>query len=352
LPSLPLAGTKHSADYSGSTCLVVDQIENLFVQTTVVNFPAPWNHGMQLPGKLQNQSRASNRETPRCRGRRILLFVALCGYTASHSVAQTLSSSERIAHAVIADQQGGRPAMTAAQDWTLAKGEQLEGMDAAWYNTANGDYFRFVKRTVDDLLENGTAADSHAGSLRSLDQGLLGGQLLLLYRVTLDPKYYKAATLLRQKLAASCLASSETEPSGGHADQAGAEPCRAEPFLADYAYEFHEAQDFDRITRDFLRWRGIKNLSSRQTTGKHPAQDSSTNDPLLAVALIDTLVSYSRSDPGRTQLVALFRRIAAAVAMHEDSNTGVLYQAYEKAPHAALVPPWFLPLRSVGTCMP
>jgi hypothetical protein len=133
---------------------------------------------MQAAGKLQFQSRVWNRVPLRCRGLRILLFVALCGYTASHSVAQILSSSERMACAVIVDQQDGRPATISAQVWTLAKGEQLKGMDAAWYNTANGDYLRFVKRSVDDLLENGTAADSDAGSLSSLDQGLLGGQLL------------------------------------------------------------------------------------------------------------------------------------------------------------------------------
>jgi hypothetical protein len=234
-----------------NTCLVINGIENLFVQTTVVKYPAPWN---QLPGKILNQSRAWNREPLRCRRLRFLLFVALCGYATTHCVAQSLSSPERLANAVMADQ-------------------QLEDMDAAWYNTAKGDYFRFVKRTVNDFLEDGTAADSHAESFSSLDQGLLGGQLLLLYRVTLDPKYYKAATLLQRKLAASCLASSETELSGSHADEAGAEPCRAEPFLADYACEFYEKQDFDRITQDFVRWGRIRNPSSRQMTGQHPAQE-------------------------------------------------------------------------------
>jgi rhamnogalacturonyl hydrolase YesR len=36
--------------------------------------------------------------------------------------------------------------------WDEETGLQLEGLDAVWYNTANGDYFRYGKGKVDEYL--------------------------------------------------------------------------------------------------------------------------------------------------------------------------------------------------------
>jgi hypothetical protein len=89
---------------------------------------------------------------------------------------------------------------------------QLQEVAAEWHNTADGDYFRFVRNMVDEYLN---AAKNPARDERTdgpLEDGAFGSQLLLLYRVTLDPKYYEAAKLLRQSLALPCGLSATAGP--------------------------------------------------------------------------------------------------------------------------------------------
>ena len=87
----------------------------------------------------------------------------------------------------------------------------------------------------------------------SLDNIALGRQLLLLYRVTQDAKYYKAATLLRMQ-----LSDQPRNASGGfwhkqiYPDQMWLDGLyMAEPFYAEYASIFEEPQDFADITKQF-----------------------------------------------------------------------------------------------------
>ena len=61
--------------------------------------------------------------------------------------AQAPPVSERIANALLQSRSG--PQAT----WDEETGTQLEGLDAEWYNTANGEYFHYVKRTVDSYLD-------------------------------------------------------------------------------------------------------------------------------------------------------------------------------------------------------
>ncbi len=232
--------------------------------------------------------------------------------------AQTPPVSERIANALLQSRSG--PQAT----WDEETGWQLEGLDAQWYNTANGDYFHYVRRMVDSYLDTRKSVAGEVQPNTPVVDALLGRQLLRLHRVTLAARYYDAATELRSQMAALCGITS-TGPQPSHAARArSAKFCMAEPFLAEYASVFHAPQDFEAITRDFLQW--------ENATHQHPAAATDLGpDPLfkdqsrLAAALVDSLPYYPQNDPGRTQLIAILERIAAAITKQQDSATGAIY---------------------------
>jgi hypothetical protein len=120
------------------------------------------------------------------------ILFALIG-PGSRAGAQSGPEAERLADAVL---QSGSPANGA---WNEETGLQLEGLEATWYNTAKGDYFRSARGRVDAVLETTTNP-----AMSPFEGGLLGRQYLLLYRVTLAPKYYNAAAAIRAQLAAVC----------------------------------------------------------------------------------------------------------------------------------------------------
>ncbi len=244
--------------------------------------------------------------------------LALLWFALQGDEAQTPPASERIANVLLQSRSGPQAA------WNEETGTQLEGLDAEWYNTANGDYFHYVKRTVDSYLDARQSAAAEAPPNTPMANALLGRQLLRLYRVTLAAKYYDAATELRSQMAALCGIHS-TSPQPSHAGRAAsAKFCVAEPFLAEYASVFHAAQDFEAITRDFLQWEN----ATHQHPGESPdlaPEALSDNQARLAAGLVDSLPYYPQNDPGRMQLMAILDRIAAAITKQQDSATGAFY---------------------------
>src|SRR5579872_6210138 len=208
------------------------------------------------------------------------LLVASC-------YAQTGSESAHLAdmilHARAAD----------GASWSEDIGLELEGLDAVWYNTANGDYFRFVKTKVDSVL----AADAPTGSIGTNSNILFARQLLLLYRVTLDPKYYKAAAAIRAQLAGGCDDASASRDT----------ICTAEAFLAEYAAVFQEPQEFANITRAFEQWDRVGGGGARESEGSSSPRAAVSS---LAAALTDALAYYPRDDQGRAKLIRILGRIA------------------------------------------
>ena len=247
-----------------------------------------------------------------------LAALALWWLAGIRAQAQAPPVSERIANALLQSRSG--PQAT----WDEKTGMQLEGLDAEWYNTANGDYFRYVKRTVDSYLDVRQSAAAELQRNTPMADALLGRQLLRLYRVTLAPKYYEAATELRSQVAALCgIPSTAPQPSDASRLDS-ARFCVAEPFLAEYASVFHAPQDFEAITRDFVKWDDATHQHPAGTTDLGP--DALSNDQArLAAALVDSLPYYPQNHPGRTQLILILDRIAAALTKQQDSATGAIY---------------------------
>ncbi len=241
-----------------------------------------------------------------------LVFVAtiLCASLPA-ALSQSTQWSARIANTIIQHNPVDQASVRTEGAWDEETGRRLEGLDALWYDSANGDYFRYGKSVVDQYF------DSVNRNPRSSDNALLGRQVLLLYRVTFAPKYYEAAAEIRQQIAAACDVSSALQSLPRSKNL-----CTAEPFLAEYASEFQEPQDFAGITRSFEQW--------NESTGS-PAKGTDPGDAFfdalsiarLSAALVDSLPYYPKEDPGRPELIAMLNRMAATAELHQDRQTGL-----------------------------
>lgn len=257
--------------------------------------------------------------------------------------------SERMANSTIERWPEGRWAAAGAPwHWNYELGTLLEGMDAVWYGSAKGEYYRYIKASVDQFVTAGGTISTYNADEDQLDSILLGRQLLLLYQVTQDKRYYKAATLLRQQLARQ-----PKTASGGfwhkkiYPNQMWLDGLyMAEPFYAEYAAEFQEPQDFAEITRQFvlidehardgktgLLYHGWDESKTQfwadKTTGDSPNFWGRAMGWYM-MALVDTLPWYPENDPGRAELLTILRRTAEAVVRVQDPASGLWWQVLDK----------------------
>ncbi|HKO13807.1 MAG TPA: glycoside hydrolase family 88 protein, partial [Acidobacteriaceae bacterium] len=188
---------------------------------------------------------------------RKLLLCALAGVVvaAGCATAHAQTSAQRMADATLQRWPQGR--FTPPEKpwrWNYELGTLLDGMDAEWYNTADGRYYRYIQQSVDQFVSDDGTISTYKPDAYELDNVLLGRQLLLLYRVTQKKKYYLAAKTLREQLARQ-----PKNSSGGfwhkqvYPQQMWLDGLyMAEPFFAEYASVFEEPQDRQEITRQFV----------------------------------------------------------------------------------------------------
>lgn len=279
----------------------------------------------------------------------VVLAVSFLLPPRNNAVASTLPLSQQMANATLQKWPLGHYTTDQTQwKWDYELGTVLEGMDDVWYNTANHAYYRYIQQSVDALLGPDGSIPTYHIQDESLDAILLGRQLLLLYRVTQDKKYYRAAALLRRQ-----LAEQPRNASGGfwhkkeYPNQMWLDGLyMAEPFYAEYASVFHEPQDFADITHQFAlvdehardaktgllyhAWDAAKQQAwASKTTGDSPNFWGRATGWYM-MALVDTLPYYKAGDPGRETLLAILSRTAAAVAKVQDPQTGLWYQVLDK----------------------
>jgi unsaturated rhamnogalacturonyl hydrolase len=138
---------------------------------------------------------------------RLLRFCRLFGLTvvtlaAGPVLAQSAPWSQRMEDSTIARWPEGRwAAADAPWHWNYELGTLLDGMDAVWYGSAKGEYYRYLKQSVDQFVGPDGSIPTYHEDEDQLDSILLGRQLVLLYEVTQNERYDKAAKLLREQLA-------------------------------------------------------------------------------------------------------------------------------------------------------
>lgn len=234
------------------------------------------------------------------------------------------------------------------EKWSYDQGVVLKGLEGLWLNTGDGKYFRFIQQSIDRFVKDDGTIRTYEIDEYNIDHINNGRILLLLYNVTSQEKYRKAAALLREQL--------KTHPrtSEGGFWHKKIYPYQmwldglymGEPFYAEYAAMFHDDDAFDDIAKQFV----LMELHSRDVkTGLlYHAWDASRkqrwSDPTTgrsphfwgramgwyAMALVDTLDYFPQDHPKRNELIAILNRLAIAVARYQEPKSGLWYEVLDK----------------------
>ena len=137
--------------------------------------------------------------------------------------------------------------------WGFELGIVLAGMNAVWTATNDSTYLDYLQHSVDHFVQPDGAIVSYDPQAYSLNNILIGRQLLTLYRVTHQEKYKLAAERLKQQVA------NQPRTASGGVWHSRATPnlmllddqFMLAPFYAEYAATFHEPQDLDDIVKQF-----------------------------------------------------------------------------------------------------
>jgi len=232
--------------------------------------------------------------------------------------------------------------------WTYDHGVVLKGIEGVWHATGDRKYFDYIKQSMDHYVNADGTIRTYNLDDYNLDNINNGRILLLLYKVTRQEKYMKAAALLRKQL--------ETQPrtSDGGFWHKKIYPSQmwldglymAEPFYAEYAAAFHEESAFDDIAKQFILmelhsrdprtgllyhgWdESKKQRWANQTTGRSPNSWGRAMG-WYAMALVDALDQFPRHHPQRAALMAILKRLATAVEKYQDKASGLWYQVLDK----------------------
>ena len=233
--------------------------------------------------------------------------------------------------------------------WAYEEGVLLDGMAAEWHTTADGADFHYIKAAVDKYVTADGTITGYRAEGHTLDDIEMGRAVLLVYRVTHQPKYYKAAKFLHDQLAVQPRTVSggywhkEIYPNQMWLDGA----YMAEPFRAAYAATFQEPGDFDDIAKQLLLmdehmrdpktgllrhgWDESKQMPwADKKTGLSPEAWGRAMG-WYAMALVDTLDWFPKDHPERAELIAALNRTAAAVIHYQDPRTGLWWQVMDQA---------------------
>ena len=282
------------------------------------------------------------------------LMFGIAAGTVAHAGSRTeaqLSPSQKMAATVIQQWPAGMVSTISSKgQWSYEEGVLLDGMAAEWHTTANGADFAYIKAAVDKYVTDEGTITGYKAQGHTLDDIEMGRADLLVYRVTQQEKYAKAAEFLHDQLALQPRTASgaywhkQIYPNQIWLDGA----FMAEPFRAAYAATFQQPADFDDIAKQFL----LMDAHMRDPkTGlmKHgwdeskqmPWADKATGlSPEIwaramgwyCMALVDVLDWFPEDHPQHAALVAALNRNMAAVLKVQDSRTGLWWQIMDHAP--------------------
>lgn len=277
------------------------------------------------------------------------LFVSLLTAQVTLIHAQPKSLSERLADTAMARwKDSWELDRTKSEKWSYDQGVLMKGIEGVWYNSAEGDYFRFIQRSIDRFVNEDGSIKTYKLDEYNIDNVLNGRVLLMLYKVTEKDKYRKAAELLRQQLKTHPRTSEggfwhkKIYPSQMWLDGL----YMGEPFYAEYAALYHEEADFDDIARQFILMethsRDAKTGllyhgwdESKQQRWANPKTGTSPNFwgramGWYGMALVDTLDYFPKDHPKRDELIAILNRLAVAIKKYQSPQGGLWYQVVDK----------------------
>jgi len=239
-------------------------------------------------------------------------------------------------------------AKDAAVAWGFEPGIALCGFNQAFQLSNNPHYFNYIRRAINQFVAADGSIRTYDPAAKSLNNILLGRQLLLLYRITRDEKYHKAADILHQQLLTQPLT-----PSGAfwHATATPNlvlldDDFMFAPFMAEYAVTFHHPEDLKILAKQFellvvhtrdartgLLYHGWDETHSRAWVDPETG-DSATlwarGMGWYMMALADSLPFYPASSPERAELLDIFQQTAAALIRVQSPESGLWYQVLDQ----------------------
>jgi unsaturated rhamnogalacturonyl hydrolase len=234
--------------------------------------------------------------------------------------------------------------------WAYEEGVLLDGMAAEWHSTADGQDFKYIRTAVDKYVTDDGTIKGYKVNEHTLDDIEMGRAVLLVYRVTQQAKYAKAAKFLHDQLAQQPRTASggywhkQIYPNQMWLDGA----YMAEPFRAAYAVTFQEPGDFDDIAKQLLLmdehmrdpktgllkhgWDESKQMAwADKGTGLSPEVWARAMG-WYAVALVDVLDWFPKDHPQRAALIAALNGTDAAVVKYQDAKAGLWWQVMDAGP--------------------
>lgn len=216
--------------------------------------------------------------------------------------------------------------------WTYDQGVILEGVSAVWQRTGDKKYFEYIKKSMDFFVTEDGNIRTYDKNSHNIDNIKNGRALLLLYKVTGQEKYLKAAQLLRSQLDA------QPRTKEGGFWHKRIYPYQmwldglymGQPFYAEYSAMTNDIKAFDDITNQFVF---MENNSRDPKTGlmihgwdesreQKWANKQTGRSPHVwgramgwyGMGLVDALDYFPAGHPGRQKLIDILNRFAEAVS--------------------------------------
>ena len=249
-----------------------------------------------------------------------------------------------------------------ADRWRYEWATLLKGFVQVWRRSGDPRYLEHVRVNVDGLLTDGDIA-TYSAVDHNIDNIAPGPLLLTLYRETGDPRYRRAADLLRGQ-----LRTHSRNASGGfwhkrfYAGQMWLDGIyMACPFYAEYATLFDDPSGLDDVARQITliadgtrdprtglfvhawnedrgeRWADPRSGRSATAWGRGMGW--------FAMALVDVLDHVPAGSPHRRAIAAILEEVAAGIVRTQDPATGVWWQVLDQGERAGNY------LESSASCM-
>src|SRR3954464_15419911 len=224
--------------------------------------------------------------------------------------------------------------------WVYDYGVILNGMKSLWQTTGDKRYYDFIKRGVDAFVNDDGTIKTYKVDEYNLDQVRMGSAVLMVYRVTGQAKYKKAADLIRSQL------KDHPRTKEGGFWHKKIYPYQmwldglymAEPFYAEYSITFGE-NNWDDIANQFI-WAeqhmrddktGLLYHAWDESKQQHWANKQTGRAPMFwgramgwyAMALVDVLDYFPKDHPKRTELISILNREMTALQKVQDKKSGL-----------------------------
>jgi unsaturated rhamnogalacturonyl hydrolase len=233
--------------------------------------------------------------------------------------------------------------------WDYQTGLFLKALLDIWQKTGQSKYLEFSKRVMDSYLGPDGNIQTYRMSDYNIDNINTGKVLLILYSITKEEKYKKAAFLLKEQL------DKQPRTKAGGFWHKKKYPWQmwldgiymGSPFYAEFSKIFDQPAGFEDVIQQIL----IIDVHTRDSkTGlRYHGWDESNNQKWANaetgcspnfwgramgwyfMALVDVLDFIPLDYPKRDQVIFILNDISKSIANYQDESSGLWYQVLDQA---------------------